>query len=977
MRRKLPTDLCWRRVLLPTLLVAIMLSSSGCVYFNTFYLARKNFNQAESSRKKEKRDKASGGEIKGYQEAIKKCSKILSEHPNSSWVDDALFVIGKSFYYLGDYAKAERKFRELLSSFPESQFADESRFFLGKSRYQLENYMLAREMFTEYIAESKKTEWRAEATYLMAEMARSEEKNDEAIKYYQEFAETYRSDFRRQEAMFKMGELQYLQQNYAAAEKSFALAAQLANEPKAKLSARYEQGRALYMLDSVAAGLALFEELRAEQQDSVYLGNILLRIAEGKNLLGDEREAVLYYDDIATNFAKRVESAEAYYHLGEIAQNQMDDLGVAKDMYLLASKEQRGDKWRAQALEKVSDITKFETYRAALASDSSETVVTNRFLLAEMYRTDLERPDSALAEYTTIVDQHPTSDIAPRALLAIGWLYENHYRDTAKAHVYYERVVNEYPKSDAVQQAVKLLQLEGAEPYELYPDKLYAMAETQYFDQHNLDSARILFTKLIEEFPSSRLVPQADFAVAKIDLERFVPQNKPVRRPEPKPKPQDSTAASVDSLQLVGAHPADSGAVPAHLADSSSHKPASQADSAAHPPIDTIGVVTDSMRARGFVNPTDSLIRPSEVLGRNRGQTQNGKPPAADSMAAKPPQTDSATVMDTVKVPTTNPADSLIRPSEVLGRNRAQTHNGKPPAADSMAAKPPQSDSETVADTVKVPATNPADSLIRPSEVLGRNRAQTHNGKPPAADSLKAKLSSADSAVVDKSKPGASVPPATRAAADTTTKSGVAVDSSGNQSQKPAAVAAPADTIVIDSTMIWRFQELAEKYAGTPIGDEAARLAQGEARRTQQQQQKPVQQEQRPTPQDSVSRADSAAVAPLDTLTQAQLDEKRLQDEIERWPLMEYKPTNDIEFKYPLDAATSKFEGRVVLKIKIEFDGKVTDVQFLKGSKIATIDQEVDRVMRLTEFDPLRIDPLKIGGYFIYNYEIRLPEVYR
>ncbi len=963
MRRKLSIHLWWRRVLLPTLLVAIMLSSSGCVYFNTFYLARKNFNQAESSRKKEKRDKASGSEIKGYQEAIKKCSKVLSEHPNSGWVDDALFVIGKSFYYLGDYAKAERKFRELLSSFPESQFADESRFFLGKSRYQLENYMLAREMFTEYIAESKKTEWRAEATYLMAEMARSEEKNDEAINFYQEFAETYRSDFRRQEAMFKMGELQYLQQNFAAAEKSFALAAQLANEPKANLSARYEQGRALYMLDSVATGLALFEELRAEQQDSVYLGNILLRIAEGKNLLGDEREAVLYYDEIATNFAKRVESAEAYYHLGEIAQNQMDDLGVAKDMYLQASKEQRGDKWRAQALEKVSDITKFETYRAALASDSSETVVTNRFLLAEMYRTDLERPDSALAEYTTIVDQHPTSDIAPRALLAIGWLYENHYRDTAKAHVYYERVVNEYPKSDAMQQAVKLLQLEEAEPYELYPDKLYAMAETQYFDLRDLDSARVLFTKLIEEFPASRLVPQADFAVAKIDLERFVPQNKPVRRPEPKPKPQDSTAANADSLQPASVHPADSGAV--QLADSSLHKPASPADSAAYPPIDTIGVVTDSMVARGFANPTDSLIRPSEVLGRNRPQVQNGQPPAADSLAAAPPQTDSAAVVDTVKAPATNPADTLIRPSEVLGRNRPQTQNGQPPAADSLAAKAPQTDSAAVVDTVKASATSPADSLIRPSEVLGRNRTQARNGKPADVDSIKATLSRADSAAV--LKPGA----------DTTAKLGVAVDTSGNQSQKPAAVAALVDTIVVDSTMIWRFQELAEKYAGTPIGDEAARLAQGEVRRTQQQQQKPVQQEQRPAPQDSVTRADTAAVAPLDTLSQAQLDEKLLQEEIERWPLMEYKPTNEVEFKYPIDAATSKFEGRVVLKIKIEFDGKVTDVQFLKGSKIASIDQEIDRVMRLTEFDPLRIDPLKIGGYFIYSYEIRLPEVYR
>jgi hypothetical protein len=30
-----------------------------------------------------------------------------------------------------------------------------------------------------------------------------------------------------------------------------------------------------------------------------------------------------------------------------------------------------------------------------------------------------------------------------------------------------------------------------------------------------------------------------------------------------------------------------------------------------------------------------------------------------------------------------------------------------------------------------------------------------------------------------------------------------------------------------------------------------------------------------------------------------------------------------------------------------------------------------------TYFDPIQFDPLKINGYFIYNYEVKLPEVYR
>ncbi len=895
------------------LIAMIGLSASGCVYFNTFYLARKNFNQAESARKKDKRDKASGSELKGYQEAIRKCSKVLSESPNSSWVDDALFIIGKSYYYLGAYDKSERQFRDLLSSFPDSKYAEESRFFLGKARYQLENYSLAREIFTEYLEASKNNDFRAEATYLMAEMARSEERFDEAIDLYSQFSDRYKSDFRRPEVQFKIGELQFQKEQYAAAERSFALAADLANEPKSRLNAAYEQGRSLYALDSVAAGLALFERLRDDQKDSVYLGNILLRIAEGMNLQGEEREAILLYDDIAVNFAKRIESAEAYYRLGEIAQEQWGDLITAKEMYLLASKEQRGDTWRAQALEKVSDISRVETYLASMASDTTEAAVTNRFLLAEMYRTDLGRPDSALAEYKVIVDQYASSEVAPRALLAIGWLYESHYGDTAQAQSYYQQVIDKYPQSDAVQQALDLLDLEGAEPFALYPDKIYAMAEQQYFDLRDLDSARSLFSRLVDDYPQSRYVPQAEFAIARIDLERFIPDNKIIKPSVTAPVAADTTKVPSDSsgASLLTPHDSAKPAQSAPESDTSSSSPAS-ADSLKPSPVpsDTLAPI-DINQLPAYVNPTDSLIRPSEVLGRNRNRVDQ----------------DSATITarDSLKVA----GDTLAVDSTAHQRVLDAITNGK--SAPSAADKPKPG---AVVDSTVVTPQTAKDSLL----ALAKSDAPSGPPKVPAGK-----------------------------------------DSTGQvANQKPVTPVVQADTILVDSTMIWRFLELAEKYAGTPIGDEAARLAQGEVRakpRPQQQQQ--PQQPQETAAKDTAAAIDSSFAEPLDTLTQARLEEMRLQEEYDRWPLMEYKPTNEIEFKYPVEAAPSKFEGRVVVKIKIEFDGKVSDVQFLKGSKIASIDLEVDRVLRLTEFDPLRIDPLKIGNYFIYNYEIRLPEEYR
>lgn len=889
-----------------TLIVALLLSSSGCVYFNTFYAARKNFNSAESSRRKAARDKASGQEISQYQTALKKASKVLSEHPNSSWIDDALFVIGKSFYYLGDYSKAERKFRELLSSFPDSKYADESRLMLGKSRYQLDNYLLAKEVFRDYIENSKKSEWRAEATYLMAEISTKEKDTTAALSYYQKFVEQNRSDPRAADVWMKIGLLQYHKQTPADAIVSFQQATKLHKDPKLQLDARYQTGRALYAVDSIEQGLLLFDKLRKEQKDSVKLGEILLRVAEGLDLKGEEREAILLYDEIATNFKNRIESAEAYYRLGEIAQNQWEDFVVAKEMFELASREQRGGDWRAKALEKVSDIRKLETYRTALAGDSvsTEAAAENRYLLAEMYRSDLDRPDSAVVQYLKIIADYPETELAPRSLLALGSLKEDHYGDSAAARQLYQKIVEEYPQSDVFRRALDLLDLEGAEPYQFYPDKLYALAEEQFFDSANLDSARTLFDRLVRDFPQSRLVPRAEFAIAKIDLQQFEPQH---RRKQPVSGVKDSAALLLDSTSSITAPPpVDS--VRSDSPDSlQATKPKKEIDLA---PIRK-ATGQDSTRPAAIENP-----KLKEEASKNNGFASQAF--------------DSATMFN---------ADSLIRPWDMT--------RDRPPKSDSATAR-----TDSLRNGQKTPVQSRLESFLDSSRTT-------------RADSLAR-------AAKEERRPGVK--------ADTTKPGTNPIQATTPTAPRPQAPN-PADTIEIDSTMIKRFQALAAKYIGTPIGDEAARLAQGALRVAPQRQQPPTEQQQqqaKPTAQDSIIAKDTTVFNPADTLTAAQREEQRLKEEIDTWPLLEDKPEQTGEFVYPVEAAISKFEGRVVLKIKLDFEGRVNEVIFLKGSRIDVIDQQVEKAMRDTYFSTIKIDPLKLrAGYFIYNYEIILPEAYR
>ncbi|NOY88732.1 MAG: hypothetical protein GXO93_04975, partial [FCB group bacterium] len=105
----------------------------GCVYYNTFYNARKNFNEAEKARKKSQYKNVRIN-VNSYKKAIEKSLKVIENYPNSKWYDDALYVLGVSYYYTKKYGSAERRFREILANYQDSKYADEAELYLAKTK---------------------------------------------------------------------------------------------------------------------------------------------------------------------------------------------------------------------------------------------------------------------------------------------------------------------------------------------------------------------------------------------------------------------------------------------------------------------------------------------------------------------------------------------------------------------------------------------------------------------------------------------------------------------------------------------------------------------------------------------------------------------------------------------------------------------------------------------------------------------------
>ena len=121
-------------------------------YFNGYYNAKRLFNEAEDEvfaaavavRGKEvpgsQVSLIPGSAKQKFGQVIDKCSNILAFHSTSSLVDDALLLIGKSFFYQAEYLKAERKFTELLAQYPKSSLLLEAQLWYAMTEEKLGNW---------------------------------------------------------------------------------------------------------------------------------------------------------------------------------------------------------------------------------------------------------------------------------------------------------------------------------------------------------------------------------------------------------------------------------------------------------------------------------------------------------------------------------------------------------------------------------------------------------------------------------------------------------------------------------------------------------------------------------------------------------------------------------------------------------------------------------------------------------------------
>jgi TonB family protein len=500
-------------------LALVLLFASGCVYFNTFYYARQAFDAAESQRKDAGRRGATRAGAASYKKAILKTDKVIEKWPSSTWYDDALYINGVSHYYTEDYGKAEKRLRELVVNYPESKYIRDARLYLAKARLKLGEEATAMVLFEELFAESQDKEIQTEAALALGEYYFENKEFSKAEIYFGALIDSLGGAEDKAISKMYIADSYFYLFRYKQALENYQELLDFELTSPDKYKTKFRVGECYYFMNNIEEGMKHFYELADDEIYFDSLGSIKLKIAQGYEWEEELPLAIEVYEEVILENERKPAGAIANYNLGLIYQYDYEDYKMAKEYYDAAKSAGGRTDIYQDALERSSNIGKLETYQNRIELDTTATIedidqaAEIQYLLAELYITKLDKPDSALQEFEYLANNFPESYLAPKALIAIGLLHRNYYDDTLGYDSILRTVLREYPRSDYVPEAINLLGLSGTIADSGYASQYYEKAENFVFENQNLDSARYYFSLIVDSFPRSELNNKARFAL--------------------------------------------------------------------------------------------------------------------------------------------------------------------------------------------------------------------------------------------------------------------------------------------------------------------------------------------------------------------------------------------------------------------------------------------------------------------------------
>jgi tetratricopeptide (TPR) repeat protein len=371
--------------------------------------------------------------VNPYKQAIEQCD---DGEQRARWQVDLASI----YYRLGKYELAERAFVKVHDETPDALATFEADLYRGASLARLGKFVEATEIFDELADNRNYQEWKSyiEAERLALDRLKNPDPKDPAQIANERMADTsyvgrpelMAQSFQKGMSLFKTGDYHEALKYFAKAKVVRTPVYDVANKYFTLLKQWDDQQRKVRSINQMLA-------IDTTHKDSLNRQKSLELFALGRvHEQMENTDSALFYYGRAFDGTSDGDPQKGRYLFSQARVIQQTDPEAADSLFEIISSRWPNSEFAKQASANLGFLDQggvddaVELYRSG-----------NSFRMVKDYTY-------AKRQYLSIVEKFPEHPYAPKALYAIGWMYERDRGMNDSAMVYYAKLLESYPRSE-------------------------------------------------------------------------------------------------------------------------------------------------------------------------------------------------------------------------------------------------------------------------------------------------------------------------------------------------------------------------------------------------------------------------------------------------------------------------------------------------------------------------------------------------
>ena len=320
-----------------------------------------------------------------FNKVIELGSKILQYHKDTRYLDDAVLLIGKSYYNMQEYIQAERKFEEFLSKLTASSLYDEAILYLARTKMKLRKKQDGETILRNLLAKTENDEIKSAIYEELAILSLTQKDFTSAIEQFTKSIDFTSDKDNKARKLFILAKI-YNLIDITKASGIYERVIDNTSNFDLEFYAKLNKAIVTYKTGNYDRALEELEKMSRKYRDYPDLKqNADFEIANIYFLTKKYDIALTKYYDVIIDFPGTKVAADSYYYIGNYYETVKGDYFNAAINYKKSSETFPGSELAIISLRKFNNFDRYYTLKAEL-SDTTKTDFPTENPELEKYR---------------------------------------------------------------------------------------------------------------------------------------------------------------------------------------------------------------------------------------------------------------------------------------------------------------------------------------------------------------------------------------------------------------------------------------------------------------------------------------------------------------------------------------------------------------------------------------------------------------